>query len=214
MEPMVLVMVAVLNMAVLATMMTKMNEPLSGIERRKIMLNKDFKDSDTRWLVQHRLVSMHHDGYSERTRVKVTTSIFATPAKLLEEILYYWSPIDCPHEWNRTGYDEVHTEDDWVEGFMWLIAMLTDSSLSQMFQAFYKRTSRDLIKRNEKVLKALGFNTDGWYKDKDIDTFLDHVLHIAENGYHAMDYKVEENKPVSNGKATWEAFDGWSMSKK
>ena len=214
MEPMVLVMVAVLNMAVLATMMTKMNEPLSGIERKKIMLNKDFKHTGTRWLVQHRGVKIYHDGYSERSDVEVTTSIFATPAKLLEEMVSYWSPIECPHHWNRTGYDESHTEDEWAEGFMWIIAMLTDSSYSQLFQAFYKRTSRNFIKRNEKVLEALGFNTDGWYKDKDIDTFLDHVLHIAENGYDAMDYKVEENKPVSQGEATWEAFDGWSMSRK
>ena len=211
MEPMLLVMVAVLNMAVLATMMTKMNEPLSGIERKKIMLNKDFKHTGTRWLVQHREVNTYQTDYdySERTRVKVTTSIFATPAKLLEEIISYWSPIGCPHEWNRVGHDEAHTEDEWAEGYMWFINMLEPkSSLSQIFQAFYKCTGRDIIKTNEKVLKALGFNWDGYYQFEDIDTFLDHVLHIAENGYYAEDYKVEAKEHA------WEAFDGWNMPKR
>ena len=210
MEPMVLVMVAVLNMAVLATMMTKLNEPLSGEERKKIMLNKDFKHRHVRWLVQHREVSTYQDDYdySERTRVEVTTSIFATPAKLLEQIMYYWSPSECPYEWNRVGYDEAHTEDDWAEGFMWLIQMMSDSPLSKIFQAFYKRTSRNIIKRNERVLEALGFNVDGWYEDEDIDTFLNHVYHIAEHGYHAEDYKVEAKEHA------WEAFDGWDMAKR
>ena len=211
MEPMVLVMVAVLNMAVLATMMTKMNEPLSGIERKKIMLNKDFKHSHVRWLAQHREVTTYQDDYdySERTRVKVTTSIFATPAKLLKEIIYYWSPIECPHEWNRTGYDESHTEDEWAEGYMWFIAMLQPkSSLNQIFQAFYKTTGRNIIKANEKILKTLGFNYDEFYEYEDIDIFLDHVFHIAENGYYADDYKVEANEPA------WEAFDGYDMGER
>lgn len=213
MEPMLLVMVALLNAAILATMMTKTNAPLSGVERRKIMLNKDFKHRHIRWLVQHRRVTTYEDDYdySEKTRVKVTTSIFATPAKLLEQIMYHFQPVGCPYEWNRIGYDEAHIEQNYAEGFMWMKTMLKDSALSQIFQAFYKRPSRRML-RKENILNALGFNYDGYYCREHIDEFLGLVEEVVEGGYEVMDDKYEGKEDCNN--VLWEPFTGWDMARR